>query len=183
VLPSIVHRLTEVAGHRIWQVSVGLLAGLIFMADTNSVPRTDFFTGIESTLAYGDKNYRKIIYRARNLPGKVICPDDPTIMLQARKQIDRSLVSERDALGTLGWRQVPAYLPGELKRADYVIRVKGNWTPAFGTNWLVAMNYKPINDPVFHRTAYELWQRQIPNPKKKPKKKPATTQAVQAVPK
>jgi hypothetical protein len=105
---------------------------------------------------YGDRAYKHVIRRARKLHGKVICPDDPTISLQAKNYLGRSLTSELDALGRKSW---PPYLRGELASADYVIRVDGAWTSLVRIPLLQKLGFTQVKDPAFNKTAYSLWQR------------------------
>jgi hypothetical protein len=89
----------------------------------------------------------------------VICPDDPTIVLRAKGRLDRNLMCELDAVGQA---KRPDYLRGELKRADYVITVKGIWTPLINSKELAKLGFKPVADPVFYRSAYTLFHRASP---------------------
>jgi hypothetical protein len=65
--------------------------------------------------------YEAAIRVARDLPGKVLSPVDPTLVLLARGEVTRSLALEYDSLS---WpNELPAYLRGEIEQADYVVEV------------------------------------------------------------
>jgi hypothetical protein len=66
-----------------------------------------------------DVSYREVIAKVFALPGRVVCPEDPLIVLKAKQTIGRNLFIEYDA------RWWPSEMPSELStdigRADYVV--------------------------------------------------------------
>jgi hypothetical protein len=73
-----------------------------------------------------NKEYAEVISRVKTLRGRVLSPEDPTIMLYARGEINRSIFVEYDAVG---WpSEIPQFLLNELSQADYIVRAIG-WAP------------------------------------------------------
>ena len=153
VLPHALSRFAEVAPSTWQRYALAGLVGCMIFADTTCFAnhaRWAFATDM-----YGDASYKKVLHRTQKLKGRVICPDDPTIPLQAKGYLGRSLQSEIDALG--GY-PMPSYLPGELARADYLIRVQGMWTSHVPGGLLRKKGYVLVKDPAF-QGAYSLWKR------------------------
>lgn len=106
--------------------------------------------------------YRTIITAVRELPGKVLCPVDPTIPLLAKGEVGRSMVLEYDSLC---WPEtLPHYLQKELEEADYVIEV-------LGTQYSNQVDARQLSQWGFVRTEtpgtwqfYAVWK----NEKKRP---------------
>jgi hypothetical protein len=71
------------------------------------------------TAGHGVKERALVIAETRALPGKVVCPDDPTIPLLAKGYAGRSAVLEADAAGWDFSRTTA--LQKEIQSADYVI--------------------------------------------------------------
>jgi hypothetical protein len=66
-----------------------------------------------------NKEYAEVISRVKTLRGRVLSPEDPTITLNARGEINRSIFVEYDALG---WPSaIPQFLLTELSQADYIV--------------------------------------------------------------
>jgi hypothetical protein len=154
ILPGMLERLAAIASSPRANAVLAAFLGLILLADATGVAGYEYWTS--NTRVYGDKHYRQIVKRVQKLPGKVVCPDDPTIPLKAKGYVGRSLTAELDALG---WHSRPEYLHSELKKADWVIRVGGAWTPQVSPKELKELGFKQVNDPAFAKTAYILYQR------------------------
>jgi hypothetical protein len=69
-----------------------------------------------------NKEYAEVISRVRTLPGRVLSPEDPTITLYARGEINRSIFVEDDAVG--GSSKIPQFLLNEFSQADYIVHAK-----------------------------------------------------------
>lgn len=66
-----------------------------------------------------DASYREVIAKASAFPGRVVCPEDPLLILKAKGEIGRNIFVEYDS------RWWPTEMPPELKadigQADYVV--------------------------------------------------------------
>lgn len=106
--------------HRWLALHLAMAASLV--VDLHSIPRT--FRWAREGGVHGDDNYAAIVELARDLPGIVRCPDDPTIPLFAVRDPGRSLHAELDAVAQ---RILPEDMKYEIARADWIIRVHATW--------------------------------------------------------
>ena len=157
MLPDMLTKLATMARSRFTSIALATFLCLVLLADATSVERYQYWAS--ATRAYGDAHYKQIVKRVHRLHGRVVCPDDPTIPLKAKGYAGRNIIAELDALG---WHSRPAYLHSQLRKADYVIRVAGIWTPQVSPKELAKLGFKPVNDPVFAKSAYTLYHRSKP---------------------
>ncbi len=70
-----------------------------------------------------DDEYWKAVEFARLLPGRVVCPEDPTIPLYAKGYAGQNFFAERDARPTRGnWpTAIPEPTLAEISSADFVV--------------------------------------------------------------
>jgi hypothetical protein len=85
-----------------------------------------------------------------------MCPDDPTIMLFARGQIDRALDAELDAIARPGF--MPLYVARDIRQADYLIRVNSVFDNFNNETVMQVLGYKQVSKPAIGR-GYTLWRR------------------------
>jgi hypothetical protein len=109
---------------------------------------------VENT--HGDGRYRRAVEVARELPGKVVCPNDPTIPLYAKNYAGRQVFMELDAAGLFG--DVPGYVLAEVASADYVIQVNKVFAPQLLPDArLASMGLRPVAQPALEGSAYTVW--------------------------
>jgi len=157
------------------RIATGILFGILLIGQAHPMPWPLGWTALNA--GWGAADRALVIAEARELPGKVICPDDPTIPLMAKGYAGRTAVFEEDALGgedVLGsgapdWRRVQA-LSKEIDSADYVIvigrlpedtsmdrqQIRHDTLQASG---FVKSEFRTTSTPV-----YELWRRAHPPP-------------------
>jgi hypothetical protein len=90
-------------------------------------------------------HYRQVVQTAKALPGRVVCPEDPTIPLLAKGYAGRQVLVEAD---TVGWRErLTQGLVKELSAADYAIELghpmAGKWITS---DDFVALGFSPVAD-------------------------------------
>jgi hypothetical protein len=108
-----------------------------------------FFEGL------GDRHYPQVVQYVRNLKGRVISPDDPTIPIIALGQTCRSSWAEID---TLESPYVPFHLQEEIMKADYVLIVpfdREDVTPEMLRTW----NFVPDGWGGASMGPYTLWRK------------------------
>jgi hypothetical protein len=110
-----------------------------------------------ATAKHGDEHYAGVIALARTLPGKVVCPDDPTIPLYAKGYAGRLSYMERDAVATPEF--VPDYALDEVESADYVIQINKPSYPSqpLPDSRLEQLGFRPVEYPELEGTAYTVW--------------------------
>jgi len=114
-----------------------------------------------STARCGDDKYEKVVAVARNLDGRVISPQDPTIAYRANGYFGRSLFFELDTHAVNGnWpNELPVPIEEEMAGARFVIQVKSYVvTPVFERG-LLADHFRPLSIPGLEGSAYSFWVR------------------------
>lgn len=156
------------------RIATGILFGSLLFGHAYQVPWR--LGRITLSDGWGAADRALVIAEARELPGKVICPDDPTIPLIAKGYAGRTAAFENDAIAasTDGWdiAHLPAMVK-EIDSADYVIRIgqlPEGWTwglpdqqqqqarqDVLRARGFVKSEFRTTSTPV-----YELWQRARP---------------------
>jgi hypothetical protein len=108
-----------------------------------------------------DGEYRKVVAVAANLPGTVVCPEDPTIPLYAQERAGRNLFAELDAHPENGaWPPtLPESILAEFRAADYVVDIQNYWDDHIDDRLLADLGFVrdlgvPL-DPAYYR----IWRR------------------------
>ena len=146
-----------------------VVAGVLFLQVFPNLRVLVSFRG-----GHGVAERLKVIEEVRTLPGRVVCPDDPTIPLFAKGYAGRTAVLEADAAG-YDFTRTEALLK-EISSADYVIVMQ----PAVGENGMaqvttgvgVGLPDAEIERNGFERASfrstttpvYVLWHRVRPAP-------------------
>jgi len=106
---------------------------------------------------HGDRRYDSVVTLARNLPGLLRCPEDPTIPLLARGEITRSAYLEMDFAH---WPiQLPAGVEHDIGAARFLIQVRGG-LPLLTDDELTRRGFVPVKaDGLPEGGAYRLWTR------------------------
>ena len=111
---------------------------------------------IFARVAHGDDHYGRVIEIARGLPGKVVCPTDPTIPLYAKNYPGRQLFMEMDTAGLS--ESAPDYVLAEMASANYVIQVHRVLGEKFlPDEQLAALGFQPVEFPDLQGSAYHVW--------------------------
>jgi 4-amino-4-deoxy-L-arabinose transferase-like glycosyltransferase len=109
---------------------------------------------------WGVSDRGRVIAETRLLPGKIVCPDDPTIPLMAKGYAGRTLNFEADATQyNLNRSQA---LQKEIQSADYVIAMRGSYYEVIGWDWDNVLKSAGFTKSRFSTTSssvYELWRR------------------------
>jgi hypothetical protein len=110
----------------------------------------------------GDARYHAVINIVRDLPGKVVAPEDPTIPMYAGKGVGTDLNMELDASGQWSAPPVPERTAQELRNADWVVTSD----VVFGTkrlpdSELQNLGFVPAAIPQLAGSAYKVWHRTL----------------------
>ncbi len=136
-------------------VSVVLAAMLVTFAVRRPGEALDAFRGLITV--QGDARYLQVVALARELRGRVLCPEDPTIPLIARGEVTRSVFFELDVAH---WpRRLPAYVDAEIASARYVIQVKGPLQQVLSDEWLARLGFAPVKEEMLEGSVYRLWEK------------------------
>jgi 4-amino-4-deoxy-L-arabinose transferase-like glycosyltransferase len=136
-------------------VSTVLALMLITFAVRHPGEALNAFRGVITV--QGDAHYQQVVALARELRGRVLCPEDPTIPLLARGDITRSVFLEMDV--TRWPSHLPAYVDDEIAAARYVIQVKGPLERLLTDEWLIRLGFAPVNEDRLEGSVYHLWRK------------------------
>ncbi len=108
-----------------------------------------------------ESSYNEAVAAVSKLPGKVVCPEDPTIPLFARSYPGRGLFSEMDAHAENGrWpEEMPRGVVDELRTADYVVEVKDYWNGHLDLEVLKRLGFVPDVGLFPSVSHYRFWRR------------------------
>ncbi|MBC8108164.1 MAG: glycosyltransferase family 39 protein [Anaerolineae bacterium] len=169
LIDPVLRRLSDTSANEITRLAGGWLIGLLILVTTFSVPNSDLwnFEG-----AHGGRDYAAAVNSVRKLKGRVIIPDDPTILIAAKDQVCRSFDAELDAKGRPG--QLPLGLYKDLAAADWLVRVHGHYDGWYTPELMVDMGFERLPTKEAgqaFKKIYSLWKRV----------KPAATQPAEPV--
>ena len=109
-----------------------------------------------------DKSYSTVVALVADLPGTVVCPEDPTIPLHAKQYVGRSLFAELDAHPVAGaWsRRLPDTILADLRAADFVVEVHNYWDGRLTEAVLKELEFTPVAAGSLNPSHYRIWRRQ-----------------------
>jgi hypothetical protein len=136
----------------------GFLAVLLLMT---TFPHLTYAKALFVPSAPWDPEYWKAVAVARQLPGTVVCPEDPTIPLHAKKYAGQNFFSEKDAHPERGgWPEaIPPRVVAECRRADYVIDVTNYWGENIDAKVLANFGFEPAQCVALDPACYRVWRR------------------------
>jgi hypothetical protein len=118
--------------------------------------------GIDAT--FGGPGYPRVVEVVRGLEGKVVSPQDPSIVVMAKGTVSRSLAFEQDQAGWPAKR--PSWFLDELAGADWVVTVGArddwrNWPLRNGEKEKVlgAAGFEAVGFPELEGSLYGVWRR------------------------
>ena len=158
-LPMLLERLER----RAWPVRTRLvyatfLALLLLMT---TFPHLTVANGPWVAVSPWDQEYWKVVAIARSLPGKVVCPEDPSIPLHAKHYVGQNIFSEKDAHPTNGkWpKATPELVLAELRTAEFVIDVTNYWGENVDESMLDELGFVRDREFSLNAECYRIWRR------------------------
>ncbi len=134
-------------------ITAGTVTAALILATTFGVPSSDKWNW---NFSQGGDEYPAVVAFAQSLEGRVICPDDPTIPLFAKRTVGRCLEAELDANGRIG---PPPGLVAEIKAADWMITVHASYDDKrFSPGVMAKFGYSRVPTDVPFTKTYALWK-------------------------
>jgi hypothetical protein len=158
-LPRLLTRLEDSASPLGLRLTLGsFLATLLLMT---TFPHLTYANGLLVPASPWDREYWKAVELARRLPGTVVCPEDPTIPLYAKKYAGQNFFSEQDAHPRQGrWPdELPGVVLAECHAADYVIDVTNYWGENIDDKVLEDLGFVPTEGLALDPACYRVWRR------------------------
>jgi len=109
-----------------------------------------------------DREYDRAISLARRLPGRVVCPEDPTIPLYAKGYAGQNIFAERDTHPVNGeWpAAVPEPVLADCRAADYIVDIADYWKDPVHDELLRTLGFEPAPDLAPDLACYRIWRRE-----------------------
>ncbi len=152
-MPRVFRWLTDGRNALVARLTVSMILAICLLATTLGVPSSGRWA---YQAGHGTEEHERVVRIAAKLKGKVICPDDPTIMLLARGQLDLSLDAELDAAGRP--EELPPDLAKQFRSANWLIRVHTVFENFRNEELLKQLGFKRVQTPRLGR-GYSLWRR------------------------
>ncbi len=156
-LPRLLARLENPAAPAISRLMLGSFVALMMLM-TAFPHMTRSYNPIAS-LPDWDGDYWKAVSVVKALPGKVICPEDPTIALYANGYAGRNVSMENDTHLVNGyWPERPPELVfDEIRAADRVLDV--THYPEVNDQLLLELGFERDRDVPLDPRRYRVWRR------------------------
>jgi hypothetical protein len=108
-----------------------------------------------------DRDYEKVVVLARALPGKVICPEDPSIPLHAKGYAGLNIFAEKDARPSRGdWpKATPEPVLAELRTAEFVVDVANYFGDNLEPSLLEKSGFVLAREFSLNAGCYAIWRR------------------------
>jgi hypothetical protein len=111
-----------------------------------------------------DGEYWEAVSVARGLPGKVICPEDPTIALYAKGYAGQNVSLENDTHLVNGYwpERPPEPMLAEIRAADHVVDV--SHYPEVDEKLLHELGFERVEQVPLTPRCYQVWRRKASGP-------------------
>ncbi|MFI5460571.1 MAG: hypothetical protein ACHRXM_34590 [Isosphaerales bacterium] len=158
-LPRLLKRLDNPARPLPSRLMFASFLALLLLMTT--FPHLTYANGLIVSASPWDQAYWKAVALARELPGTVVCPEDPTIPLHAKRYAGQNFFSEKDAHPLYGrWPvAMPERVLAEIGGADYVVDVTNYWGENINEKLLEDLGFEPAEDVVLDPACYTIWRR------------------------
>ncbi|SIO34987.1 hypothetical protein SAMN05444166_3997 [Singulisphaera sp. GP187] len=143
------------------RLMLGVFVALLMML--TAFPRLSTRQPLLIARSNHDQAYWKVVDLVKRLPGKVICPEDPTIPFYAVGYLGLNIFSEYDTHLVNGVYPVtpPDHVRKELLEADYLIDVSDSTQNLLKDANLESLGFEPImaNEAWLESADYKVWKR------------------------
>ena len=158
-LPVLIRRVEHPLAPRRVGLAYATFLSLILLMTT--FPHLTWANSLIVSRQQWDALYWNVVAVARSLPGTVVCPEDPTIPLYAKRYAGQNIFSEKDARAQDGaWpTRTPEPVLSELRAADYVVDVANYWGGNVDETLLEDLGFEPVSFASLDPACYRIWRR------------------------
>jgi hypothetical protein len=158
-LPRLLAHLEKLASPLRSRLAYATFIALLLLMTT--FPHITVANGPVVLVSPWDRDYEKVVSIARTLPGKVICPEDPSIPLHAKRYAGINLFTEKDARPFQGhWpKGTPEPVLDELRSADFVVDVANYWGENLDPSLLEKSGFVLAREFSLDAGCYAIWRR------------------------
>ena len=160
-LPRLLERLENLSSPLPSRLAYATFLALLLLMTT--FPHLTVANGPLVTVSPWDQEYWKVVAIARTLPGKVVCPEDPSIPLHAKHYAGQNIFSEKDARPAKGaWpTATPETVLAELRTAEFVVDVTNYWGENVDETMLEDLGFERDSGYALDAECYRIWRRTI----------------------
>lgn len=158
LLPRVMQMLSGAQVPFLARFTVSLVLALAMLTTTFGVPMS---MRLAFTHAGNTSDYFRAIEIARNLEGTVLCPEEPSIPLFARKEYQKNLSAEIEALGNGRVATVRNWLDRNAANADWIITVSTPDMPGRLAAFMPDLGFAQVPREEL-RSGYTLWRKAGP---------------------
>ncbi len=158
-IPKLLARLDQMAAP--WRERLTYSAFVAVLVLMTTFPHLTYDQNLITGKSDWDREYWQTIAIARTLPGRVVCPEDPTIPLYAKRYAGQNLFAEKDARPANGqWpKAMPEPVLAELSEADFVVHLEDYWGENLDAEMLEAAGFEPARSIGGDLEYYTIWRR------------------------
>ena len=158
-LPKVIENLKKIDSPRPIRLMQGTFLSLIMLMST--FPHMSRSHGVFVSANPRDREYHEAVTLVGRLPGKVMCPEDPTIPLYAKGYAGQNIFSEYDTHLVNGeWPKVPpATFLTHCRTADYVVDIGEYWQDLLNADLLRSLGFEPAPELAPGLSCYRIWRR------------------------
>jgi hypothetical protein len=158
-LPRLLKRLDDATSPLAARMTLGVFLALVLLMTT--FPHMSQENNLLVSQTPFDLEYDKAVSLAARLPGKIVCPEDPTIPLYATDYTGQSVFGERDTHLVNGrWpANIPQSVVAECRSANYIIDLPAYYDDPLQDGALRNLGFELAPEAALHLTSYRIWQR------------------------
>jgi hypothetical protein len=162
-LPRLLKGLNESSSPLPARMLLGGVFGFLLLLST--FPHMSKDNNLLASRTSFDLEYDRAVSLTARLPGRVVCPEDPTIPLYAKGFAGLSVFAERDYRTVNGtWpTAIPDTVLAECREADYVVDISDYWQDPVKENSLRALGFEPAPELGADLSCYRIWRRKSPD--------------------
>jgi hypothetical protein len=162
-LPRLLKGLNESSSPLPARMLLGGVFGFLLLLST--FPHMSKDNNLLASRTSFDLEYDRAVSLTARLPGRVVCPEDPTIPLYAKGFAGLSVFAERDYRTVNGtWpTAIPDTVLAECREADYVVDISDYWQDPVKENSLRALSFEPAPELGADLSCYRIWRRKSPD--------------------
>jgi len=161
-LPRLLKGLSNLESPLPMRATLGGFVALLLLMST--FPHMTLLNSLLVSRTSWDREYDKAVARAGQLPGRVVCPEDPTIPLYAKGYGGQNVFAERDTHLVNGeWpAAVPETVLADCRAADYVVDISGYGVDPVQEELLRELDFVPAQELAPDLACYRIWRRKTP---------------------
>jgi hypothetical protein len=157
--PRLLKGLSDVATPLPHRMMLGGVLALLLLMTT--FPHMSHDNNLLSPQTSVNREYRSTISSIARLPGRVTCPEDPTIPFYAKGYAGQNVFSERDTRLVNGhWPSaVPETVLADCRASDYIVDIPDYYQDPVQDELLWSLGFEPAPELAPDLSYYRIWRK------------------------